>query len=260
MERAAAGSRAFTHAEDTHGTRVPHLVVADAAAVIGDAKAETVGFARPPGSTGLTVGFSSGNVQAIITALERVTDTTLLANPKVLAVNKQEGIVYIGRKIGYESQTTQTQTSTTQSVEFLETGTRLAFRPFIGNDGYIRMDIYPKDSDGALKQNNIPDETSTELRTNVVVKDGQTLFTEFMVVREDEGGLVLTVHPEGQRPVAFRSQQLGKTDVIFANAAHDFPQRIVYHRRGGTLFVRAEGEERGEKRELRYKLRRIGCD
>jgi len=100
----------------------------------------------------------------------------------------------------------------------------------------------------------------TVLGTERVVKDGQTLFTEFMVVREDEGGLVLTVHPEGQRPVAFRSQQLGKTDVIFANAAHDFPQRIVYHRRGGTLFVRAEGEERGEKRELRYKLRRIGCD
>jgi len=37
------------------------------------------------------------------------------------------------------------------------------------------MDIYPKDSDGTLKENNIPDETSTELRTNVVVKDGQTV-------------------------------------------------------------------------------------
>ena len=139
-------------------------------------KAETSGFANAPGGTGLTVGFSADNVQAIITALESVTDTTLLANPKILAVNKQEGIVYIGKKIGYESQTTQTQTSTTQSVEFLETGTRLAFRPFIGNDGYIRMDIYPKDSDGTLKTaNNIPDETSTELRTNVVVKDGETI-------------------------------------------------------------------------------------
>ena len=60
-------------------------------------------------------------------------------------------------------------------MSFLETGTRLAFRPYIGDDGYIRMDIYPKDSDGTLKQNNIPDETSTELRTNVVVKDGQTV-------------------------------------------------------------------------------------
>lgn len=139
-------------------------------------KAETSGFAGAPGATGLTIGFSADNVQAIITALETVTDTTLLANPKILAVNKQEGIVYIGKKIGYESQTTQTQTSTTQSVEFLETGTRLAFRPFIGDDGYIRMDIYPKDSDGTLKTaNNIPDETSTELRTNVVVKDGETI-------------------------------------------------------------------------------------
>ncbi|HNS19170.1 MAG TPA: secretin N-terminal domain-containing protein [Sedimentisphaerales bacterium] len=138
-------------------------------------KMETAGFARTPGSKGLTVAFSADNVQAVITALETITDTTLLANPKVLAVNKQEGIVYIGTKLGYESQTSQTQTSTTQSVEFLETGTRLAFRPFIGNDGYIRMDIYPKDSDGVLQSNGLPQETSTELRTNVVVKDGQTV-------------------------------------------------------------------------------------
>jgi type IV pilus assembly protein PilQ len=138
--------------------------------------AQTVGFSKDGGEQGLTIGFSAGNVRAVLTALETITDTTLLANPKILAVNKQEGIVYIGRKIGYLSQTTQTQTSTTQSVAFLETGTRLAFRPYIGDDGYIRMDIYPKDSDGTLKtQNNIPDETSTELRTNVLVKDGQTV-------------------------------------------------------------------------------------
>jgi type II secretory pathway component GspD/PulD (secretin) len=136
---------------------------------------EQFGFARPAGSLGLTVGVSSGNVRAVITALETITDTTLMANPKILAVNKQEGIVYIGRKIGYISQTSQNQTSTTQAVSFLETGTRLAFRPYIGDDGYIRMDIYPKDSDGLLKENQIPDETSTELRTNVVVKDGQTV-------------------------------------------------------------------------------------
>jgi len=137
--------------------------------------AQTSGFSVPQAAGGLRVGFSADNVQAIITALETITDTTVLANPKILAVNKQEGVVYIGRKIGYQAQTTQTQTSTTQSVEFLETGTRLAFRPYIGNDGYIRMDIYPKDSDGSLKENQIPDETSTELRTNVVVKDGQTV-------------------------------------------------------------------------------------
>jgi len=137
--------------------------------------AQTTGFTNPAGFTGLTVGFSSDNVQAIITALEEITDTTLLANPKILAVNKQEGSVLIGRKIGYIDTSTQTQTSTTTSVSFLETGTRLVFRPYIANDGYIRMDIYPKDSDGTLKANDIPDEVTTELRTNVIVKDGESV-------------------------------------------------------------------------------------
>lgn len=134
---------------------------------------ETAGFATA--ASGLRMGFSSDNVQAIITALETVTDTTLLANPKILAVNKQEGSVLIGRKIGYLDTSTQTQTSTTTSVAFLETGTRLVFRPYIANDGYIRMDIYPKDSTGVLKTNDIPDETTTELKTNVIVKDGETV-------------------------------------------------------------------------------------
>jgi type IV pilus assembly protein PilQ len=136
---------------------------------------ETAGLAASPSANGLKVGFSSNNVQAIITALEEVTDTTLLANPKILAVNKQEGSVLIGKKLGYLDQTTQTQTSTTQSVSFLNTGTQLIFRPYIGSDGYIRMDIYPKDSDGSLNAQGIPDETTTELRTNVIVKDGETV-------------------------------------------------------------------------------------
>lgn len=126
-------------------------------------------------ATGLTVGITQDHVQVFIRALEEITDTTILANPKILAVNKQLGQVYIGNKIGYIDQTTQTQTSTTQSVNFLDTGTKLSFRPYIGNDGYIRMDIHPKNSDGTLKENNIPDEFSTELATNILVKDGQTI-------------------------------------------------------------------------------------
>jgi type IV pilus assembly protein PilQ len=124
---------------------------------------------------GLHIGFSHDSIANIIKAVEVVSDVTILANPKILAVNKQLGQVYIGKKLGYESQTTQTETSTTQQVEFLDTGTKLSFRPYIGNDGYIRMDIHPKDSSGDLKTNNIPDETSAELVTNIIVKDGQTV-------------------------------------------------------------------------------------
>jgi len=145
-----------------------------AAGNITGAMLETSGFATVGGS-GLRVGISSGDVAAFITALETTTDTTVLANPKIMAINKQLGQVYIGTKIGYISQTTQNQTSTTQQVEFLDTGTKLSFRPYIGDDGYIRMDIHPKDSSGTLKSNDIPDESSTELATNIMVKDGQTI-------------------------------------------------------------------------------------
>ena len=174
---------------------------------------ETWNLADDPASaTGLTVGFSSGSLEGIITALEEITDTTLLANPKILAVNKQLGQVYIGTKIGYTSQTTQNQTSTTQQVEFLDTGTKLSFRPYIGDDGYIRMDIHPKDSSGTLKANNIPDEASTELATNIMVKDGETvviggLFRDLVVTSRSQVPLLGDIPIAG---VLFR----GTTDTV----------------------------------------------
>lgn len=139
--------------------------------------AETKGFANTASPT-LRVGFSSDNVQALITALESVTDTTILANPKILAVNKQEGSLLIGRKIGYRSSTTVSTggVATEGEVQFLQTGTQLVFRPYIGDNGYIRMIIYPKDSTGELDATTgVPNETTTELTTNVIVKDGETL-------------------------------------------------------------------------------------
>ena len=136
---------------------------------------ETSGFAIP--GVGLQAGFTSGDLVGFIRALETVTDVTVLANPKILAINKQQGSLLIGNKIGYNSQTTQTDGGTTTSkVEFYESGTRLVFRPYIGNDGYIRMEIYPKDSSAELNPTTgAPDETTTELQTNIMVKDGESI-------------------------------------------------------------------------------------
>jgi type II secretory pathway component GspD/PulD (secretin) len=112
-----------------------------------------------------------------ITALESITDVTILANPKILAVNKQEGYVQIGKKLGYRGSTAISTggVATQGEVQFLDTGTVLTFRPYIGNDGYIRMDIYPKDSTAQLNVDKVPDETVTQVRTNVIVKDGETI-------------------------------------------------------------------------------------
>jgi type II secretory pathway component GspD/PulD (secretin) len=137
---------------------------------------ETFGFANA-GGDGLRLGIAAGNMRAFITALESTTDMTILANPKILTVNKQEGSVLIGTNLGYRSSTTVSTggVATEGEVEFLQTGTQLVFRPYIGNDGYIRMDIYPKDSDASLNEDGVPTENTTELRSNIIVKDGETI-------------------------------------------------------------------------------------
>ena len=127
----------------------------------------------------LQVGISIDNITGLITALENITDTTILANPKILALNKQAGNLTIGTETGYRDSTTQNQSgSTTQAVAFLKTGTLLTFRPFIGRDGLIRMEIAPEQSSGGLQEDgfgSLPFKDTTSIVTNVMVKDGQTI-------------------------------------------------------------------------------------
>ncbi|NOX57515.1 MAG: hypothetical protein GXP29_01485 [Planctomycetes bacterium] len=123
---------------------------------------------------GISIGVIKDNVAVFVRALEQITDTTVIANPKILALNKQRGTVVVGRRDGYIT-TTVTQTQAIQTVKFLVTGTQLRFRPFIGDDGFVRMEIHPEDSTGGLNAANLPFEQTTEVTTNVIVRDGQTI-------------------------------------------------------------------------------------
>jgi len=106
----------------------------------------------------------------------------IVSNPKILALNRQSAKVSIGRKIGYLKSTTNNGV-TEQDVEFLPTGTSLAFRPFISKDGLIRLELKPKVSEGIINEFTdnegrtvtVPDEVSQEITTNVVVPDGSTV-------------------------------------------------------------------------------------
>jgi type IV pilus secretin PilQ/predicted competence protein len=132
------------------------------------------------GGGGLALGFVSNNVALFIHALETVTDVTVMANPKLLVLNRQRGEVLVGNRDGYLT-TTTTETVSTQAVQFLETGTKLIVRPFIARDGYIRMEVHPEDSSGSVKtvagsvNTVLPSETTTEVTSNVLVRDGRTI-------------------------------------------------------------------------------------
>ncbi len=126
-----------------------------------------------PVSGGMTLGLFGNDIAFFISALETVTDVTVIANPKLLVINKQRGEVLVGKRDGYLT-TTLTETSATQTVEFLETGTKLVVRPFVARDKYIRMEVHPEDSDGSV-ENQLPSQTTTEVTSNILVKDGHTI-------------------------------------------------------------------------------------
>ena len=126
----------------------------------------------PPG--GLSIGFIFNEIALFIRALESVTDVAVLANPKLLVMNKQRGEVMVGNRDGYLT-TTITETAATQTVEFIETGTQLVVRPYVATDGYIRLEIHPEDSTGGVTAEQLPFEQTTECTSNILVKDGHTI-------------------------------------------------------------------------------------
>jgi type IV pilus assembly protein PilQ len=123
---------------------------------------------------GLKVGVVSQNISVFIGALEGITDTSVVANPKVLVLNKQKGSVHVGSEQGYRTAIT-TETATADNVKFLETGTRLNFRPYIGENGNIRLEIQPEDSSGSVNSQGLPNKAVTKVTSNVMVKDGHTI-------------------------------------------------------------------------------------
>ncbi|MBM4098536.1 MAG: hypothetical protein FJ260_01070 [Planctomycetes bacterium] len=128
------------------------------------------------------VGVMTNDVAVFLQMLDQVVDSTVVARPTVTVLNRQKAQVLIGERIAYLS-TTQTQTSTTQEVKYLDVGVKLVFRPFVSPDGMVRLELAPEVSTARIKdidaagggKATVPDEVTQTLHTNVRVKTGQTI-------------------------------------------------------------------------------------
>jgi type IV pilus assembly protein PilQ len=126
---------------------------------------------------GLKFAFLDSSLGTFLTALETVGDTNVIATPRLMCLNKQRAEILIGEQLGYVN-TTVTETSATQSVEFLEVGAQLRLRPFIYSDGTIRMEVHPELSTGSVEVEGgftLPKKDVTQVTTNIMVRDGCTV-------------------------------------------------------------------------------------
>jgi type II secretory pathway component GspD/PulD (secretin) len=129
------------------------------------------------------VGWAEGDFTSALQSLDGVVELNELAAPRLLAVDGADARIIIGDQLGFYVTTTVDNTIL-QSVQFLDTGTQLRITPTITGDGYVRMSIHPELSTGKL-ENGLPSKTTAEVITDVLVRDGQTLFIGGLIQESD---------------------------------------------------------------------------
>jgi type II secretory pathway component GspD/PulD (secretin) len=116
------------------------------------------------------------NFNAILDAMVVNKEAKILAKPSVMVIDGQDSNVFIGDTI--RARLAQAGSLGAQTVEIAEfpVGIILLFRPRINADGNITMRVHPVVSTiTALDSDNIPQTSTREAETTVMVKDGETV-------------------------------------------------------------------------------------
>ena len=80
---------------------------------------------------------------------------------------------------------------------------------------------------------------------------------EFLRINNTKEGVSYYAQPGGKPATAFKLVKLKGQSVVFENAEHDFPQRILYRREGDVLHARIEGTINGKERAKDWEFRKV---
>ncbi|MEM8864041.1 MAG: type II and III secretion system protein, partial [Planctomycetota bacterium] len=154
-----------------------------------------------------------------------------------------ESRIQIGEQLGFRV-TTTTQTSTLESVEFLDVGVVLTVTPRITRDGRVLMRIQPEVSSGAVNpETGLPEEETTELQTDALLTTGQGMIIGGLI-QERDSTVISKVPLLGSVPYAgffFQRRQLVKSrsEIIVALVPHVMPYSPIQQQRNDDGFRRA---------------------
>ncbi|MDH5471127.1 MAG: hypothetical protein OEX75_11080 [Gammaproteobacteria bacterium] len=150
----------------------------------GDISVGTQGLGSP-GSPGLFFDMVKPDVTLVLDALRKRDRLRTLSTPKLLALEGQEAETIIGDRLGYNV-TTTIDSVTTTSTEFLESGVILRVKPSVDDQNRIFLEIHPEVSTGSVSQDGVPNQSTTEVTTSMLVDSGQTVFIGGLIKRTSE--------------------------------------------------------------------------
>lgn len=160
--------------------------------VLGDVKIGTGGFSSatlpttqpvspvPPTGTGvfgniLTSAGTSHQFASALDALQTKTKVNTLSTPKIVALHGETAKVQVGGQQGYKVTTVNNGVST-ETVEFIDTGTMLEIIPNIDEEGNILLYVQPSINSARIEEDGIPVVRTTTVTTRLLLKNGETAF------------------------------------------------------------------------------------
>jgi general secretion pathway protein D len=131
---------------------------------------------------GFSALFANGDVRALLSALEQVTDLKVISSPHLLVLDNQTAHLLVGDQVPILTQSAVSVTSPdapiVNSIEQRDTGVILSVTPRVNASGLVIMEIEEETSD--VVETTTSDITSPTIRqrkigTTVAVQSGQTV-------------------------------------------------------------------------------------
>ena len=139
----------------------------------------------------LSIATSGGNNTTIISLLKTYGETNVLSRPRIAVIDRHEAKILVGSKEVYVTSDITTTSggtyNTSDNIQFVDVGVRLAVTPEINRVGFVTLKVKPevsnadatktvvlKNSDGSTRTV-VPYVTTSEAETSVLVKDGTTV-------------------------------------------------------------------------------------
>lgn len=131
-----------------------------------------LGVVNPTGSFAIDLITDNTLIDLELSALENEGSGEIVSQPKVLTGDKQKAVIKTGTEIPYQ----EASSSGATNIEFKEAVLKLEVTPQITPDGRVVMDlIVAQDSVGDLLPTGEPVIDVTQIETQAIVGDGQTL-------------------------------------------------------------------------------------
>lgn len=165
-------------------------------------------------------------IEGELKMVREIENTKVLASPRLMMLDRQEGKINIGDRIPYVVTTstgTGNNVSVSEDIRFIDVGIILSVTPVINENGFITMKIRPEISSrtGTLvtpTDNEIPLVNTTYVESTVIIKDNRTVIL---------GGLIRDEQTELNRGIPYlmdipllghlfksRNESIRKTEII----------------------------------------------